>query len=37
MKIKELQIGVSRTFNLGNLGFLRVEAGLTVTSCREIE
>jgi hypothetical protein len=31
MKLKELKIEVSRTFNLGNYSNLRVEAGLVVS------
>jgi hypothetical protein len=31
MKIKEISIGVARSFNLGNDGWLKVEAGLTAT------
>jgi hypothetical protein len=31
MKLKELKIEVSRTFNLGNYQNLRVEAGLVVS------
>jgi hypothetical protein len=31
VKTKELQIGVSRTFNLGNFESLRVEAAMTAS------
>ena len=31
MTLKEMQIGVSRTFNLGNFESLRIEAGMTAT------
>jgi hypothetical protein len=31
MKPKEMSISVSRTFNLGNLGFLKLEGGMAAS------